>query len=463
MMIPPAIRSMTSGVFGRLRGFGSTRASSPAPAVATSISISPASAKFALGKTQTYTASVLDQFGQDMGLAVTWSSNSANVTINSSTGVATGAAYGNATLTATYQSLTNTAAATCQQPTKLAIVTQPAGATSGSAFTTQPVVELQDVSSQQDAESGRTVTVSLLSGAGTLSGTTSVVTDSNGRAVFADLAITATTPPSDFTLAFACTGLTGVNASAITVASSTSFWLANKPAGWTQRSIVDFSTVTIPAGDSGSIGGGWVTLSFAGQPWDKLADCWRLTKVPGYYDSVGTGIHPVGSGADGADGGHSWGKFYLASIPNFTGQKYYVVIETMWQGQDATTDYEWHPISNKWFEEDWPSNFLLVQSQEGGRWQNLENLGFDYHPANTLSNAAIPSNQKTVFEMIVEHDVPRVRTWRDGTALTNETGAQIATAGNTGELYFNNFDGGGAMNRFLTSYIRYYRMAIYTP
>lgn len=261
--IPPGLRSLTAGSIGRLRGFGGTRQVNPALPIATSISLSPASASFALGKTQQFSAIVRDQFGQNMGLAATWTSNSGNVTVGAGTGLATGAAYGNATLTATYQAISNTASATVQQPTKLAVVTQPSGGVSGSALTTQPIIELRDASSNQDAEVGRVVTVSLLAGVGTLTGVTSVATDTNGRAVFTNLTITATTPPSSFTLAFASSGLTGINANSVTVTlpgAVTQFFNSTEPGGdGTNNDVLwadDFST-PCPAG-----GGSWCEVSF---------------------------------------------------------------------------------------------------------------------------------------------------------------------------------------------------------
>jgi len=465
--IPPAIRSMSSGVFGRLRGYGTTRAASTPASVPTSIGITPASASFALGKTQQFTAVVRDQFGADMGLAVTWSSNSANVTINSSSGVATGAAYGSATITATYQSLTSTASATTQQPTALAIVTQPGGATTGSAFTTQPTIELRDGSGNPDAESGRTVTASIASGSGTLSGTTSVVTDASGRAVFTDLVISATAPPSDFTIAFACTGLTGVTSATLTVASASSAWLANKPTGWQVLASLDFATATIPTSEPGNLGvisgSDWMTNGVVGSPWAKLSDCWRVTKVAGVYGD--------------ANNGYGWGHFYLnmAGLPGTFHQEYYIACELMWEGASAAQDYEWHDsttspfaASNKWFEDDWPGtpySQLLVQSEENGVPLNFENLGHDYHPGTTVGRPRISSNVKHVWEMRINRTTHQFRQWLDGTLYTDNTNANGADGPGSGwhEIYFRNFDGGGGMTRTRTSYIRYYRIIVYRP
>lgn len=256
--IPPAVRSIVAGSVGRLRGFGGTLASNPAPSVATTISVTPATASFALGDTQQFTATVLDQYGQPItqggggfGVPViAWSSDSVNVTIDS-TGLATGAAYGTATITATYQTLTGTAVATVQQPTKLAMVQQPAGATTGSALTTQPIVTLQDALSASDGESGRSVTVALGSGSGTLAGTTTIATNGAGQAVFTDLVITATSPPSNCTLTFSSSGLTGVTSASFTVSSNV------------RTFSTAFQTVQNPLSESGS----WINGGTQGLDW----------------------------------------------------------------------------------------------------------------------------------------------------------------------------------------------------
>lgn len=228
LVVPPSVRSWLAGAMGRLRGFGGTSASNPAPPVATTVSVTPSSVAFALGDTQQFSASVLDQYGQPFslgqGAGVSFSSSDTNlVTMSSST--ATGIGYGSVTITATVDApnvhLTGQATATIQQPTKLAIVQQPAGAVTGSAFGTQPIVQLQDTLSATDGEAGRTVTVTIGSGAGTLGGTTSVITNGAGQAVFTNLVITATSPPSGFTLTFASTGLTGASSASFTVEANT--------------------------------------------------------------------------------------------------------------------------------------------------------------------------------------------------------------------------------------------------
>jgi alpha-tubulin suppressor-like RCC1 family protein len=75
-------------------------------------------------------------------------------------------------------------------PLVLAFVTQPAGASGGTPFTTQPVVEVLDATGNRAVGTPATITVELRSnpGGGSLSGT-ATVTAANGLASFTDLRI----------------------------------------------------------------------------------------------------------------------------------------------------------------------------------------------------------------------------------------------------------------------------------
>lgn len=203
--------------FGGARRFRRSLPATEAARVATSISITPASFTIAIGNTQQLSAQVLDQFGVDMGLTVTWSSSSpSNATVNSS-GLVTAVASGTANITADFTGVSNFSAGTIQQATQLAMAVQPGGATTGSAFATQPVVQLRDASNQAVAQSGITINVALGSGGGSLSGTTSAVTNSSGQAVFTNLAITGT---GDHSLSFTSTGLTGIASNTFSVSGA---------------------------------------------------------------------------------------------------------------------------------------------------------------------------------------------------------------------------------------------------
>ena len=77
----------------------------------------------------------------------------------------------------------------CGPATKLSTTTSAAGSVSGVAFTTQPVITIQDSSSNTVTNSTATVTATVSAG-GTLIGTTTA-TAVNGVATFSNLGITA--------------------------------------------------------------------------------------------------------------------------------------------------------------------------------------------------------------------------------------------------------------------------------
>jgi hypothetical protein len=106
-----------------------------------------------------------------------------------------------------------------QVAASLSVQTQPAGATTGSAFTTQPVVRILDNAGlvvTTGAGATLVVTASKASGSGTLGGT-ATATAVNGVATFTNLAITGT---GAHTLQFATSSPTlTATSSSITVAS----------------------------------------------------------------------------------------------------------------------------------------------------------------------------------------------------------------------------------------------------
>lgn len=101
-------------------------------------------------------------------------------------------------------------------PAALAVIVEPAGGSaSGAAFGQQPVVQLRDAQGNDVSQAGVTVTAVLASGPGTLNGTTSVVTGSDGRAVFTNLAIVGSV--GSYSLQFAATGLAPKTSSPFTL------------------------------------------------------------------------------------------------------------------------------------------------------------------------------------------------------------------------------------------------------
>ena len=94
----------------------------------------------------------------------------------------------------------------CGPATKLATTTSAAGSVSGVAFTTQPVVTIQDASSNTVTNSTATVTASISSG--TLIGTTTA-TAVNGVATFSNLGITAGS--ASYTITYSSGALTSTS------------------------------------------------------------------------------------------------------------------------------------------------------------------------------------------------------------------------------------------------------------
>ncbi|NJD76165.1 MAG: Ig domain-containing protein [Candidatus Methanoperedens sp.] len=89
----------------------STTPPSPAP-VLTKITVSPATASIAVGGTQTFTAATLDQNGNPITAAVTWTSSNTTIGTIDSTGKFTAKAVGTTTITAASGSVNGTATAT---------------------------------------------------------------------------------------------------------------------------------------------------------------------------------------------------------------------------------------------------------------------------------------------------------------------------------------------------------------
>ncbi len=126
---------------------------------------------------------------------------------------------GNFTLTFTPTSLTaatsSSFALSVGAASKVMVTTQPSGAFTGTAFSTQPVVRITDAGGNTITSSTANVVASIASGAGTLSGTTTVAAV-NGVATFTNLKITGT---GNHTLTFtAAGGLTAATSNTVNVA-----------------------------------------------------------------------------------------------------------------------------------------------------------------------------------------------------------------------------------------------------
>jgi hypothetical protein len=131
---------------------------------------------------------------------------------------------GSRTLTASYGGADGFAASSTTEPhdveapaqPKLAIATQPASsATAGAALDPQPVIQLQNGDGSALSTPGVQVSAAIATGGGTLTGTTTVATDAQGRATFTDLVING--DPGTRTLVFTASGFGNITSADIEV------------------------------------------------------------------------------------------------------------------------------------------------------------------------------------------------------------------------------------------------------
>ncbi len=146
-----------------------------------------------------------------------------------------------------------TATATTGPPPALAIVTQPsATASNGVPFSQQPVIQLEDAGGTPIGQAGVLVTAGIATGGGVLGGTTSITTNSSGRAVFTDLAISGT--PGSRTIVFGASGHVSVTSAAINVTGGPpdpgQSTLSASPTTITASSGAVTSTLTVTARDA---------------------------------------------------------------------------------------------------------------------------------------------------------------------------------------------------------------------
>jgi len=129
--------------------------------------------------------------------------------------------------------------------TKLAIATQPSSSVANATvFPQQPVIQLQDGSSNPVSQPGVSVSVVIISGSGTLGGTTTAVTNGSGQAVFTNLQITGLT--GNRTLLFAASGFSTATSNAVNVTVGPPALIA-VAAGNGQSAEAGFAVATAPA------------------------------------------------------------------------------------------------------------------------------------------------------------------------------------------------------------------------
>lgn len=148
---------------------------------------------------------------------VTWQSSNTTVATVDAMGTVTARVAGTAFIRLIDGLLRDSVSFTVTAGSSLAMTTQPAGAVTNALLTTQPVVQVRDGTGVLLATDTRPVTVSIASGTGTLSGTTTV-NAVNGVATFTNLAITGS---GNHTLRFSAAAASEVISTAFAVAAPT--------------------------------------------------------------------------------------------------------------------------------------------------------------------------------------------------------------------------------------------------
>lgn len=188
----------------------------------------------------------------------------------------------------------------------LGLATQPStAAESGVALARQPVVQLRDAFGNVVAEADIAVTAALTAGDGTLGGTTTVQTDTAGRAAFTDLSITGAI--GDRTLGFTAVGLTPATSDIIALASR-----PDAPTGLAASAGAGQAALswTAPAGDGGSAivdyrveykasaSADWLTFSHGASAADTITVTGLANGTA--YDFRVAAVNALGAGAPSA-------------------------------------------------------------------------------------------------------------------------------------------------------------------
>src|SRR6184192_3849900 len=173
------------------------------PLPVASVSVTPATATIGVGQTAQYAAITRDAFGNPLGgRTVTWSSSNPGVATVNGAGQATGVAVGSATLTATSEGKSGTAAILVTNVPVASVTVSPATASVPAGQTVQLTATLKDANG--NTLTGRTVTwssdntaVATVSGSGLVSsvaaGAATITATSEAKS--GTSAITVTAPP----------------------------------------------------------------------------------------------------------------------------------------------------------------------------------------------------------------------------------------------------------------------------
>ncbi|MDX9735227.1 MAG: hypothetical protein RBU36_13950 [Thermoanaerobaculia bacterium] len=180
---------------------------------------------------------------------------------------------------------------------QLVYVQPPTPAAPGATITPAVTVQLRDAAANPVAVAGTTVTISLTSGTGALSGTASQLTDAAGLATFADLSID-TSGPKQLTAASA--GLTSAVSStfSITAATATQVAFVQQPTDAASGAAIA-PAVTVQLLDAGAnpvaIAGTTVTLSLTSGTGTLAGTASQVTNAAGLATFIDLSIDVAGA------------------------------------------------------------------------------------------------------------------------------------------------------------------------
>jgi adhesin/invasin len=236
------VKGITASSSGLTSAVSSSFTISPAAASQLAFIQQPTNATAGAGISPSVTVQLRDQFGNNVpssGVSVAMSLTSGTGTLSGTasqstngSGLATFAGLsinlaGSKNLTASSSGLTPAVSSAftiaAAAVNKLAFLQEPTGTSAGAAISPAVTVQLQDVFGNSVSTSGTTVTMTLASGTGGLSGTTSQSTNASGLATFANLSINLIGAK---TLRAASTGLVPDTSASFTIGSGAATRLA---------------------------------------------------------------------------------------------------------------------------------------------------------------------------------------------------------------------------------------------
>src|SRR5437773_3779584 len=325
------------------------------PLPVASVSVTPATATIGVGQTAQYAAITRDAFGNPLGgRTVTWSSSNPGVATVNGAGQATGVAVGAATLTATSEGKSGTAAILVTNVPVASVAVSPASASVQVGQTVQLAATPRDANG--NPLSGRAVSwassntaVATVSGSGLVTGVTAgsatITATSEGKSGTSAITVTAPAPapvasvtvtpapasvPTGQTVQLTAT-LKDANGNTLT--GRTVAWASNNTAvatvtGSGMVSGVTAGTASIAATSETVTGTSALTVTAAAASYvlvgaGDIADCDAsataalLDNIPGTVFTAGDNAYPNGSSADYTQCyDPSWGRHKVRTRPS---------------------------------------------------------------------------------------------------------------------------------------------------